>query len=151
MDETANMQQGYSSMSAVKIAGITYRQLDTWARSDLVRPSLATASGSGSRRRYSYGDLVRLRAIKRLLDAGLKLAKIRVVIQKLSSEFSADLTASNLVIDGTNPVLITNSDELFDVLSNGQSVLNVLPMAPVQHEVDAAIAELFPPDDGEPF
>ena len=137
-------------MSAIRIAGITYRQLDHWARMGLVRPSQTEASGSGSRRRYSYSDLVRLRAIKRLLDAGLKLRKVCEVIDKLDAEFGADLAASNLVIDGQTPVLVTNNAELFDVLSNGQGVLNVLPMAPVQQEVDAAIVELFPPPTPDP-
>lgn len=145
MSQKTHHEQGYGSMTTLKIAGITYRQLDYWAREGLVRPSLAEATGSGSRRRYSYGDLVTLRTIKRLLDSGLRLDKIRSVIHNLRSEFDADLASANLVIDGTTPVLVTGQDELFDLLSKGQGVLNVLPMAPLQQEVDAAIVELFPP------
>lgn len=137
-------EQGFGSMSAVRIAGITYRQLDHWASQGLVRPSLIEAAGSGSRRLYSYNDLVTLRAIKRLLDAGLRLARIRSVINKLDKEFDTDLASSNLVIDGTTPVLVTSEDELIDLLKNGQGVLNVLPMVSVQQEVDASIIELFP-------
>lgn len=137
-------EKGFGSMSAVRIAGISYRQLDHWASQGLVRPSLAEAAGSGSRRLYSYGDLVTLRAVKRLLDAGLRLSRIRAVIHKLDSEFDTDLASSNLVIDGTTPVLVTSEDELFDLLKNGQGVLNVLPMVSVQQEVDASIVELFP-------
>ena len=140
-------QQGYGSMSAVRIAGITYRQLDHWATKGLVRPSLAEAAGSGSRRQYSYGDLVTLRAVKRLLDAGLRLQKIQEIVDSLRSRFDADLASSNLVIDGSTVVLVTSSDDLVDVLRNGQGVLNVLPMAPVQKEVNEAIVELFPPVD----
>lgn len=137
-------EKGFGSMSAVRIAGISYRQLDHWASQGLVRPSLAEAAGSGSRRLYSYSDLVTLRAVKRLLDAGLRLSRIRAVIHKLDSEFDTDLASSNLVIDGTTPVLVTSEDELFDLLKNGQGVLNVLPMVSVQQEVDASIVELFP-------
>ncbi len=144
MSHNTHHEQGYGSMTTLKIAGITYRQLDYWAREGLVRPSLAEATGSGSRRRYSYGDLVMLRAVKRLLDSGLRLDKIRSVIHTLRSEFGTDLASANLVIDGTTPVLVTGRDELFDLLSKGQGVLNVLPMAPLQQEVDAAIVELFP-------
>ena len=138
------LKQGFGSMSAVRIAGISYRQLDHWASQGLVRPSLAEAVGSGSRRLYSYSDLVTLRAIKRLLDAGFRLAKIRSIIHNLDSEFDTDLASSNLVIDGGTPVLVTSDDELFDLLRNGQGVLNVLPMVSVQQEVDASIVELFP-------
>ena len=137
-------KQGFGSMSAVRIARISYRQLDHWASRGLVRPSLLEAAGSGSRRLYSYSDLVTLRAIKKLLDAGLKLEKIRSIILQLDREFDDDLTSSNLVIDGTTPVLITSDDELFDLLKNGQGVLNVLPMMSVQQEVDASIMDLFP-------
>ena len=138
------LKQGFGSMSAVRIAGISYRQLDHWASQGLVRPSLAEAVGSGSRRLYSYNDLVTLRAIKRLLDAGFRLAKVRSIIHNLDSEFGTDLASSNLVIDGGTPVLVTSDDELFDLLRNGQGVLNVLPMVSVQQEVDASIVELFP-------
>jgi len=144
MSHKTHHEQGYGSMTTAKIAGITYRQLDYWAREGLMRPSLAEATGSGSRRRYSYGDLVTLRTIKRLLDSGLRLDKIRSVIHTLRSEFDVDLASANLVIEGTTPVLVTGQDELFDLLSKGQGVLNVLPMAPLQREVDAAIVELFP-------
>ena len=137
-------KQGFGSMNAVRIAGISYRQLDHWASQGLVRPSLVEAAGSGSRRLYSYSDLVTLRAIKRLLDAGLRLARIRSIITKLDKDFDTDLASSNLVIDGTTPVLVTSNDELIDLVKNGQSVLNVLPMVSVQQEVDASIIKLFP-------
>lgn len=143
MVEMTESEQGYSSTIAYKVAGITYRQLDNWARINVMTPSIAPATGSGSRRQYSYQDLLKLRAIKRLQDAGLKLAKIKTIIQHLSDRFGTDLASSNLVMDGTTPILVTG-DELVDVLKNGQGVLNVLPMAPIQDEVDAAIVVLYP-------
>ena len=76
-------EAGYSGTQTAKIVGITYRQLDYWARTDLIRPSLADATGSGSRRRYAYRDLLELRIIKKLLDAGIKLESVRDVFNYL--------------------------------------------------------------------
>ena len=133
---------GYNSMCAFELANITYRQLDHWDRIDFVKPSLEEAIGSGSRRLYSYGDIVKLRAIKELRDAGLSVKSIQIVMDNLKTEFNADLATSNLVIDGKTPILATD-DELVDLIRGGQRVLNVLPMAPVQQEVDAKIIQLF--------
>ena len=124
--------------------GITYRQLDYWARTDLVRPSLADARGSGSRRRYSYRDLLELRVIKRLLDAGIKLELVREVFIYLRDNLGEDISTANLVIDGSRTVLIENEGELLDLLKRGQGVLNILPLACVKQEVDARIVELHP-------
>ena len=90
--------EGFSGKRAAEIAGITYRQLDYWARTDLVRPSLAQASGSGSRRLYSYRDLLELRAVKSLLDAGIRLELVREVFSYLTMQLDEDVTRVNLVI-----------------------------------------------------
>ena len=79
MDLTAHTSQGYSAKLTADVVGITYRQLDYWARTDLVVPSLAKATGSGSRRQYSYSNLLELKVIKRLLDSGIKLEKVRSI------------------------------------------------------------------------
>ena len=71
--------QGFLCKEAAEIVGVTYRQIDYWARTNLVKPSLATARGSGTRRMYSYRDLLELRIIKKLLDAGIRLEKVRIV------------------------------------------------------------------------
>ena len=136
--------EGYSGQRAAEIVGITYRQLDYWARTDLVRPSLADARGSGSRRRYSYRDLLELRVIKRLLDAGIKLELVREVFIYLRDNLGEDISTANLVIDGSRTVLIENEGELLDLLKRGQGVLNILPLAGVKQEVDARIVELHP-------
>jgi DNA-binding transcriptional MerR regulator len=141
-DPTAD--QGFSGQRAAEIVGITYRQLDYWARTDLVRPSLADARGSGSRRRYSYRDLLELRVIKRLLDAGIKLELVREVFIYLRDNLGEDISTANLVIDGSRTVLIENEGELLDLLKRGQGVLNILPLAGVKQEVDARIVELRP-------
>jgi DNA-binding transcriptional MerR regulator len=134
--------QGFSGTKAAQIVGITYRQLDYWARTDLVRPSLADASGSGSRRRYSYRDLLELKVIKTLLDSGIKLESVRDVFHYLRHHLGEDVASAHLVISGSQ-VVLCGGDELVDVLRRGQGVLNVLPLASVKTDVDAAI-ELRP-------
>ena len=141
-DRTAD--EGFSGQKAAEIVGITYRQLDYWARTNLVRPSLADAKGSGSRRRYSYRDLLELKAIKRLLDAGIKLEVVRDVFGYLRDNLGADITQANLVIQGTKSVLIQTDGELIDLVKQGQGVLNILPLGGVKQEIDARIHELRP-------
>ena len=135
---------GFSGKATAAIVGITYRQLDYWARTDLVRPSLADAQGSGTRRRYSYRDLLELKAIKNLLDAGIKLESVRDAFQYLRDHLGEDVTTVNLVINGSRSVVVHTGEELIDLLKRGQGVLNILPLGTVKDEVDAAIIELFP-------
>ncbi len=135
-------EAGYSGSSAAEIVGITYRQLDYWARTDLVRPSLEDARGSGTRRRYSYRDLLELKVIKKLLDAGLKLETVRSVFAYMKDNLGEDVTTANLVIDGNKTVLIRKDAELIDLVKRGQGVLNILPLASVKDEVDAGIVDL---------
>ena len=133
--------QGYSAKLTKDVVGITYRQLDYWARTDLIVPSLAAAAGSGSRRRYSYDDLVRLKVIKRLLDNGIKLEKVRAIFDYIRNELGEDISSANLVIDGANAAIVRSQDELIDALQRGQGVL---PLSSIGREVDAAIVELHP-------
>lgn len=137
-------QLGFSGRRTAEIVGITYRQLDYWARTGLVTPSLAEARGSGSRRQYSYRDLLELKVIKTLLDAGLKLETVRQVFTYMRDNLGSDISASNLVISGNRSVLVRSDGELVDVLRNGQGVLNVLSLSGVVEEVDAKIVELNP-------
>ena len=133
---------GFSGTRTAQIVGISYRQLDYWARTDLIRPSLTDASGSGSRRRYSYRDLLELKVIKKLLDAGIKLESVRVVFDFLRAHMETDIASAHLVIDG-NQVVLCTGEELIDVMRRGQGVLNVLPLAGVKAEIDRAV-ELRP-------
>ncbi len=142
------MSEGFSGTQAAKVVGITYRQLDYWARTDLIRPSLSDASGSGSRRRYSYKDLLELRVIKTLLDAGIKLESVRDVFTYLREHVTTDIASAHLVING-NSVVLAQGEELIDVLAQGQGVLNVLSLAGVKHEVDAQLVPLADEDGGD--
>jgi len=139
--------EGFSGREAADIVGITYRQLDYWARTDLIRPSLADAKGSGSRRRYSYKDLVELKMIKTLLDAGQKLERVRAAFEYLR-DLGDDLSAAQLVIAGDSVVLVREGEDLIDVVNKyqGQGVLNLLALDGVVEQVEAAILELRPLD-----
>ena len=143
-------QVGFSGRKTAEVVGITYRQLDYWARSDLVRPSLAEAHGSGSRRLYSYRDLLELKVIKPLLDAGLKLESVRQVFTYMREQLGEDISSANLVISGKSSVLVRSGEELIDVLQKGQGVLNVLALSGVKDEIDARIVELRPADEALP-
>ena len=140
------MTQTFSGTQAADVVGITYRRLDYWARTDLVRPSGTDASGSGSRRRYTYRDLLELRIIKQLLDAGIRLESIRNVFAYLRDHIETEISAAHLVIDGSS-VVLCNGDELIDVLRHGQGVLNILPMDSVREQVDKQIVLLHPIKD----
>jgi DNA-binding transcriptional MerR regulator len=146
----ATEEQGYRGPQVCSIVGITYRQLDYWARTDLVRPTVADAKGSGSQRRYGYRDLLELKVIKNLLDAGVSLQSARRAIEYLRRNLGEDVATANLVIDGSGSVLARSGEEIVDLLRRGQGVLNIVPLAGVQGEVDAAISELHPPSAERP-
>ena len=141
---TSEAPEGYPGKRAAEIAGITYRQLDYWARTDLVKPSMQRATGSGSRRIYSYRDLLELRAVKSLLDAGIRLELVRNVFEYLTEHLDEDVTRVNLVISGTSVMVRTGEEEIVDLIRHGQGVLNILPLSGVKDQVDARIVELYP-------
>ena len=134
-------QNSFSGAQAAQIAGITYRQLDYWARTNLIRPSAVDAKGSGSRRSYVYRDLLELKGIKNLLDAGIKLESVRDVFTYLRSHVDTEIAAAHIVISG-KAVVLCQGDQLVDVVRNGQGVLNVLPLAAVKSDVDAMILSI---------
>ncbi len=143
-DNQQSKDIGYSGKSASEIVGITYRQLDYWARTDLIRPSHTDAAGSGSRRKYSYRDLVELKVIKNLLDSGIRLEQVREIFNYLQDELGEDVATANLVVNGNQPMLVRSGEEVIDLLQNGQGVLNILPLGAVVDEVEQKIVELFP-------
>jgi len=144
MTSNASLAQSFTGKRTAEIVGITYRQLDYWARTDLVRPSVADAKGSGSRRRYSYQDLLELKVIKTLLDSGIRLEMVREAFSFLREQLGEDIASANLVINGSKSVVAHSGQELIDILQNGQGVLNILPLAGVKEQIDAAIIELRP-------
>jgi DNA-binding transcriptional MerR regulator len=133
--------EGYRGPQVCKIVGITYRQLDHWDRTGLKSPSLMRANGSGSQRLYSYLDVLDLRIIKQLLDAGVTLQRARKAIDFLR-ESGAELTSASLVLGATGSVLVRDDEELLDLLKGGQRVFNVVALSGVVGDVDAAIVEI---------
>ncbi len=133
---------GFGGPQVCQLVGISYRQLDYWARTGLLRPSLAEARGSGTRRRYAYRDLLELKVIKQLLDAGVSLRSARRAVDCLRSDLGADLASANLVLTGTRSVRAHSNGEVVDLLAGGQGVFNIVPLAPVVGELDADIVAL---------
>ncbi len=138
----AGSEQGYRGPQVCKIVGITYRQLDHWDRTGLLRPSLAAARGSGTQRLYSYKDVVVLRIIKQLLDSGVTLQRARKAIDFFRDSVGDDLASANLVLGASDSVLARDGDELLDLLRGGQGVFNVVPLSGVVDDVRHRIVEL---------
>jgi len=145
-DQETVPDAGFRGPQVCSIVGITYRQLDYWARTGLLVPSITAAKGSGTQRRYSYRDVLELKVIKQLLDAGLSLVSARKAVECLRQDLGEDIASANLVINGTGSVLASSGEELIDVLRGGQGVLSLVPMAGVVSELEAAITELRRPD-----
>jgi DNA-binding transcriptional MerR regulator len=137
-------EEGFRGPQVCKIVGITYRQLDYWARTDLIRPSVADAKGSGTQRRYSYRDLVELKVIKNLLDAGVSLQLARKGIEYIRKNLGEDIGSASLVLNGPKSVLAHSDGEVIDLMRKGQGVLSIVALGPVVDELENAIHELRP-------
>ncbi|MGH9301503.1 MAG: MerR family transcriptional regulator [Acidimicrobiales bacterium] len=135
-------EEGFRGPQVCSIVGITYRQLDYWARTGLLGPSISSARGSGSQRRYSYRDLIELKVIKQLLDAGVSLQSARKAIDCLNANLGVDLASANLVLGGAHSVMAKSGSEVVDLLAGGQGVLNIVPLGSVVQEVDAGIVAM---------
>ncbi|RUP91933.1 MerR family transcriptional regulator [Corynebacterium pseudodiphtheriticum] len=118
-------QLGYRVPIACQVAGITYRQLDYWARTNLVKPSIRNARGSGSQRLYSFKDVLVLKIVKRLLDTGISLQNIRLAVESLRERGVNDIAEITLVSDGTTVYECHSNEQVIDLLSGGQGVFGV--------------------------
>ena len=138
---------GFRGPVACSAAGITYRQLDYWARTGLVEPSVRSARGSGSQRLYGFRDILVLKVVKRLLDTGISLQQIRSAVEFLGERGSADLAQMTLMSDGVSVYACTSPDEVVDLLQGGQGVFGIA-LGRVWQEVEGSLAELpsEPPD-----
>jgi len=142
-------EPGFRGPQVCKIVGITYRQLDYWARTELVRPSVMDANGSGTQRLYSYRDLVELKVIKQMLDAGISLQSARKAVESLRG-FDQDLASVRIVLQGPNVVLAQSDEQVMDLLRGGQGVLSmVLELQPLQNTITEAVQLAFD-TDGHP-
>ncbi len=135
---------GFFGPQTAELVGISYRQLDHWARQGLVKPSVAQAAGSGSRRRYSYNDLVELKIAKKMRDQGIDLKSIARAFDYLRNQLGGEVASANIVISGSD-VLLVDDDQVLSLLRQGQAaMLTVLPVAGVRRELDADVVKLFP-------
>ncbi|CDR15512.1 MerR family transcriptional regulator [Streptomyces iranensis] len=134
-------QVGYRGPTACAAAGITYRQLDYWARTGLVEPSVRPAYGSGSQRLYSFRDVVVLKIVKRLLDTGVSLQNIRAAVAHLRARELDDLAQMTLMSDGATVYECTSPDEVVDLLQGGQGVFGIA-VGVVWRDVESALSQL---------
>jgi len=132
---------GYRGATACSAAGITYRQLDYWARTGLVEPSVRNAMGSGSQRLYGFRDILVLKIVKRLLDAGVSLQNIRTAVNHLRERGVTDLERITLMSDGASIYECASPDEIIDLLQGGQGVFGIA-VGKVWHEVEGSLALL---------
>jgi len=132
---------GYRGPTACKAAGITYRQLDYWARTGLVEPSVRSATGSGTQRLYGFRDILVLKVVKRLLDTGVSLQQIRVAISHLRERGVEDLAQITLMSDGASVYECTSADEVIDLVQGGQGVFGIA-VGRVWREVEGELAQL---------
>lgn len=132
---------GYKGSVAARAAGITYRQLDYWARTGLVEPTVQEAKGSGSQRLYSFTDILVLKLVKRLLDTGISLQQIRTAIDQLHLSGRTDLSEVTLMSDGASVYLCVSPDEVIDLVSQGQGVFGIA-VGKVLQEVSTTLVSL---------
>jgi len=132
---------GYRGAVAARAAGISYRQLDYWARTELVQPTVRGAAGSGSQRLYGFRDILVLKLVKRLLDTGISLQQIRTAVNQLREAGVNDLAQTTLMSDGASVYLCTSNDEVIDLVNRGQGVFGIA-VGKVLREVETSLVEL---------
>ena len=147
-DHPIDPEVGYRGATACVAAGITYRQLDYWARTELVVPSIKSASGSGSQRLYGFGDILVLKIVKRLLDTGVSLQNIRTAVEHLRSRGVSDLERMTLMSDGVSIYECSSADQIVDLLQGGQGVFGIA-ISKVWSEVEGSLSTLQGEVNGE--
>ncbi|WP_402465347.1 MerR family transcriptional regulator [Isoptericola aurantiacus] len=132
---------GYRGTTACRVAGITYRQLDYWARTGLVEPSIRPATGSGTHRLYSFRDVLVLKIVKRLLDTGVSLQQIRTAVTHLRQRGVEDLAQITLMSDGASVYECTSPDEVVDLVQGGQGVFGIA-VGRVWREIEGTLSQM---------
>lgn len=140
---------GFRGQTVCDIVGITYRQLDYWARTDLVRPEIRAAKGSGSQRLYSFRDMLMLKVVKKLLDAGISLQQIRTAIDHLRSRGVEDLTEVTLMSDGASVYECTDDHQIIDLLQGGQGMF-AIALGGVWRDIEGTLLDLSAVPTQEP-
>ena len=140
-----SLAMGFSGPAVCRVTGVTYRQLDYWARTGLVTPSVSPAQGSGSKRVYSYADVVEVKVVKSLLDAGVSLPRARQAVNCLREQLGVDVKSVSLVLSGSRSVLAYSDGDIIDLLKGGHGVFNVISLESVTADIDRSLAR----DDSE--
>ena len=141
-------ERGYRGPQTCKIVGITYRQLDYWTRTGLVEPTIQAATGSGSQRLYSFNDLLQLKVVKSLTDAGASLQKVRQAIDYVRDHLDDDWSKVTIVTDGAGVYACTSDAQVVDLLRKGQGVLGaIVAVDKVREQLQGTLRELRPVSD----
>ena len=139
------MQQGYTGPEVCKITGITYRQLDHWTTSSLINASIRNLKGSGFHRIYSFQDIIQIKLVNKLREAGVSLQKIRIALKNIQKVLGDDISISDVSVfsDGKSIYVISDNDQMIDLLKKGQAVFGI-SLGPVHSEAEAKIFSLYP-------
>ena len=139
------MQQGYTGPEVCKITGITYRQLDHWTTSSLIKASIRNLKGSGFHRVYSFQDIIQIKLVNKLREAGVSLQKIRIALKNIESILGDNINVSDVSVfsDGKSIYVISDNDQMIDLLKKGQAVFGI-SLGPVHTEAEAEIFSLYP-------
>ena len=139
------MQQGYTGPEVCKITGITYRQLDHWTTSSLINASIRNLKGSGFHRIYSFQDIIQIKLVNKLREAGVSLQKIRIALKNIQKVLGDDISISDVSVfsDGKSIYVISDNDQMIDLLKKGQAVFGI-SLRPVHSEAEAKIFSLYP-------
>ena len=142
------MKQGYTGPQVCKIIGITYRQLDHWTTTKLIKSSLRNIKGSGHHRTYSFEDILKVKIVKNLRDAGMSLQKIRQALTALEKIMGSDSNYSDVTVvsDGQSIYASRDEAEFIDILKKGQAVFGI-SLGPVKEEVERIVIDLWPEVD----
>ena len=142
------MKQGYTGPQVCKIVGISYRQLDHWTTTKLIKSSLRNLKGSGHHREYSFEDLLKVKIIKNLRDGGMSLQKIRIALSSLQKILETGVSFSDVTVvsDGQSIYASTNENDFIDILRKGQAVFGI-SLGPVHDEIEQQVINLWPSED----
>lgn len=133
-------QRAYRGTVASKVAGITYRQLDYWARKHIVEPSLHSSNGSGSRRLYSFKDILVLAVSKRLLDAGVNLQNVTLAIGYLNNHTVDEMASITIMSDGEEVYQYTTDAEVLNLMRGGKAIFG-LSVGSLHHEIEEKLSQ----------
>ena len=139
------MQQGYTGPEVCKITGISYRQLDHWTTSSLIQASIRNLKGSGFHRIYSFQDIIQIKLVNKLREAGVSLQKIRIALKNIDSILGNNINISDVSVfsDGKSIYVISDNDQMIDLLKKGQAVFGI-SLGPVHTEAEAEVFSLYP-------